>query len=164
MDLHVPMKLFRLEKGILDSLMRQWNGFDDINILNFSDVLIKFALFFVLFSLADELLDRTPETKIGFELFYCKIWKFCLFECYDLFTRLENKNLRSRISSWKIFLALSLSSLSVGYGFFPPVSRSGFISLFLSIDSALQLLLCGVCHHLLSSLTLSYSRNVFIMI
>ena len=34
----------KLEIGILDSLWRQWNGFEDFNILNFSKISFKFAI------------------------------------------------------------------------------------------------------------------------
>ena len=35
---------FRLEVGMLDSLLRQWNGSEDANIMNFSKILLKFAI------------------------------------------------------------------------------------------------------------------------
>ena len=34
------------EIGILDSVLRQWNGFEDFIILNYSKILIKFAVVF----------------------------------------------------------------------------------------------------------------------
>ena len=70
---------------ILDSLLRQWNGFEDFSFLNFSKISLKFATVFKIFeffcpflsltivtgqwsfsSLADGLLNITPETKNGF--------------------------------------------------------------------------------------------------
>ena len=38
-----------LEIGILVSLLKQWNGFEDFNILNFSKILLKFAIVFKIF-------------------------------------------------------------------------------------------------------------------
>ena len=38
----------KLEIVILDSLLRQWNGFKDF-ILNFSKILLKFAIVFKIF-------------------------------------------------------------------------------------------------------------------
>ena len=35
----------KLEIGIQDSLLRQWNGFEDSNNLNFSKIVLKFAIF-----------------------------------------------------------------------------------------------------------------------
>ena len=34
----------KLEIGIVDSLLRQWNGFEDIFILIFSKILLNFAI------------------------------------------------------------------------------------------------------------------------
>ena len=86
--------LLNLEIGILGNLLRQLNGFEDFNILNFSKILLKFAIVFKIFecfcpflnltiiigqrgfwSLAVGLLDITLETKVNFELFHRKIWK-----------------------------------------------------------------------------------------
>ena len=41
MDFYEPLKLYRL--------LRQWNGFEDINILSFSKILFKFAKLFKIF-------------------------------------------------------------------------------------------------------------------
>ena len=78
----------KLEIGILDSLLRQWYGFEYFNILNFSNIFLQFAIVFKSFeyfctflslttitgqrsfsSLGDGLLDRTFEAKNYFELF-----------------------------------------------------------------------------------------------
>ena len=78
----------------LNSLLRQWNGFEDFNVLNFGKILLKFAIVFKIFecfcpflsltiiigqrsfsSLADGLLDITQERKNSFEHFHFKIWK-----------------------------------------------------------------------------------------
>ena len=71
---------------MLDSFLRQWNGSEDINIMNFA-ILKIFLNIFPLLSLiiiigqqnlflADGLNDRTPETKQGFDhVFHCKNWK-----------------------------------------------------------------------------------------
>ena len=77
---------------VLDSVLRQLNGFEDFNILNSSKILLKFANVFKTLecfcpfrsltvitgqrsfsSLADGLLDITTENKISFEHFHCKI-------------------------------------------------------------------------------------------
>ena len=79
---------------ILDSVLRQWNGFEDFNVLNFGKISLKFAIVFKICecfypflsltiitgqrsfsSLADGLLDITQERKNTFEQFHCKIWK-----------------------------------------------------------------------------------------
>ena len=39
----------KLEIGMLDSPLRQWNGSEDFNILNFSKILLKFAIVFNIF-------------------------------------------------------------------------------------------------------------------
>ena len=84
---------FRLDTGILDNLLRQWNGFWDTLILTFRKML-KFAIVLKIFqylsfsessdrywgqrnflSLGDGLLDWTFETKNGFELFVQRSWK-----------------------------------------------------------------------------------------
>ena len=41
----------KLEIGVLDSFLRQWNGFDNENfdIMNFSKILLKFAIVFKIF-------------------------------------------------------------------------------------------------------------------
>ena len=80
-----------LEIGILDSLLRQCNGSEDFNILTRSKVLLKIAIVFKISdicaflsltvitdqgsisSLADGLLDITPETRNAFEHFHCEI-------------------------------------------------------------------------------------------
>ena len=49
MNLYEPLKLFKLEIVILDSLLIQWNGFEDFDILNFSKILLKFAIVFKIF-------------------------------------------------------------------------------------------------------------------
>ena len=90
-QVYEPVKLF---KGILDNLLRQLNCFEDLYILNFSKILLKFAIVFKIFeyfcsilrltiitgqrsfsSLADGLLDITTETKNSFEHYYRQIWK-----------------------------------------------------------------------------------------
>ena len=97
----------KLEIVLLDSLLRLWSGFEDFNILNFSMILLKFAIVFESFVLfwvyfcpflsltiitcqrsfsshADGLPDITPETKNSIEHFYsefCKLFHviFCIF-------------------------------------------------------------------------------------
>ena len=78
----------------MNSLLRQWNGVEDFNVLNFSKILLRFLIVFKIFecfclflsltiitgqrsfsSLADGLLDITQERKNIFEHFHCKIWK-----------------------------------------------------------------------------------------
>ena len=80
MDPYEPVKLFEI--GILGSILRQWNGFENFNILIFSNILLKLSILFKISeyscpflsltilasqrsfsSLADGLLDITPETK-----------------------------------------------------------------------------------------------------
>ena len=39
----------KLEIGVMDSLLRQWNGFEDFNIVNFIKILLKFAIVFKFF-------------------------------------------------------------------------------------------------------------------
>ena len=39
----------KLETVLLDSLLRQLNGFEDLNILNFSKMLLKFEIVFKIF-------------------------------------------------------------------------------------------------------------------
>ena len=39
----------KIEIEILDSLLRQWGGFEDFNILIFSKILLKFAIVFKIF-------------------------------------------------------------------------------------------------------------------
>ena len=79
---------------MLDSLLKQWNGFEVFKVLNFSKILLKFAIVFKIFecfcpflsltiitgqrsflSLADGLLDMTQKRKNSFEHFHCNIWK-----------------------------------------------------------------------------------------
>ena len=79
---------------MLDSLLKQWNGFEDFNILIFSKILLKFAIVFKIFEyfcpflsltiitgqrsfsgLAYGLLDITPETKNCLEQFYFEFGK-----------------------------------------------------------------------------------------
>ena len=79
-------------------MLRQWMDFEDSNILNYSKILLKFAIVFKIFeyfcpfqsstiitgqrnflSFADGLHDRTPEIRNGFEHFFHEIRK--LFFC-----------------------------------------------------------------------------------
>ena len=117
---------WKLEIGILDSVLRQWNGFEDFNILNFSKILLKFAFVFSLrlslfkilsicpflsltiipgqrsFStLADGLLDITPDAKNSF-------WEFSLlnvkafnlnFEIFQFFKILLTRLKSCRVES-----------------------------------------------------------------
>ena len=88
MDLWASETRMRLELGKLNSLLRQWNGSEDIVITNFFKILWRFAIVFLkkfwifsflsltiitgqrnFLSLADGLHDRTHETTNGFELF-----------------------------------------------------------------------------------------------
>ena len=43
MDLSEPVKLFRFEIGILDSLLGPLNASEDINITNFSNIFLSFS-------------------------------------------------------------------------------------------------------------------------
>ena len=107
MDIYEPVELFKPWKRILDSLLRQWNGFEDFIVLNFSKILLKFAIVFNFFSfsefndhywptkllgLSDGLLDRTPDSKGVLNIF--SLWNletFLLsFALTVLLTRLEN--------------------------------------------------------------------------
>ena len=108
---------FRLKTGILDTLLRQWSGFEDINILNLSKILLKFAIVFKmfeyflsfsefndhywptkLFRFCRWLFDRIPVTKKGFDFFTAKSGNFSFqilpfsffFYMICLLTRLEN--------------------------------------------------------------------------
>ena len=83
---------------MLDSLLRQLDGSEDINITNFGKILLKFAIVLKLFfeylcpflcstiitgqrkflSLAVGFFDRTPETKNGFKHFHCELRKLFL--------------------------------------------------------------------------------------
>ena len=81
-------------KGIMDSLLRQGNCFEDFDILNFIKILFKLAFVFKIFeyfclflnfttitaersfsSLSDRLLDIKPQTKNCLEHFHLEIWK-----------------------------------------------------------------------------------------
>ena len=80
-------------KGIMDSLLRQGNCFEDFDILNFIKILFKLAFVFKIFeyfclfsefhhyyersfsSLSDGLLDIKPQTKNCLEHFHLEIWK-----------------------------------------------------------------------------------------
>ena len=111
----------QLNIGILDSLLRQWNGFEDFNISKFCTILLKFAIVFKIFkyfciflsltivtdqqnfsSLADGLLDITPETKkirtFSLQNLESFLLKFAIFGkflkirfLFDLFTNKARK-------------------------------------------------------------------------
>ena len=110
----------KLEIRILDILLKQWNGFEDFNILNVSKILLKFAMFSKFFkyfcpflsltiftgqrsfsSLADGLLSITASQRIILNIFFAKSGSFllnfaifCKFSKYQfiyLQKRLENK-------------------------------------------------------------------------
>ena len=49
--------------AILDSLMRQWNGFEDFNVLNFSKILLKIAIVFKFFDCFCPFLSLTIITS-----------------------------------------------------------------------------------------------------
>ena len=95
MDVFEPLKNLNLEIVILDSLLRQWNVFEDFNVLNFNKILLTFAIVFKMFecfcpflsltiitgqrsfsSLADELLDITQEKKTVLNIFTAKSGSF----------------------------------------------------------------------------------------
>ena len=103
-----PWNYFRLQTGILNSLLRQWNGSGDINILIFSKSLWKFAIvskIFQCFLSFSEFNDhyrplkiykswrwvtwQNFQTKNGF-LLLLRIWKliyiyFCLLNFFIWF-------------------------------------------------------------------------------
>ena len=99
---------------------------------------------------------------------FFKFWTFQFF-FYLITNKARKLKLQSRISSWKIFLALSLSLFlslchlgffSVSFSFTFYLSHSLFLSLSLSlsflnsfVDAAHQLKLCGVMS---SSITLNF--------
>ena len=87
--------------------------------------------------------------------FSFKFWTFSFF-LYDVITdKARNYKLHSRISSWQIFLPLSLS-VSAGVSFLlflvHVLSLAHYFSLSLLVDDAFQLPLCGVMS---SSITLT---------
>ena len=109
----IQWNFLKLETGIIDSLSRQWSGIEEVVILNFRKILLKFAFFFEnswivsfselnddywpkkLLSLAHELVDQTPEKKMVLNFFHSKIWtsfKFCYhFFLYDWITNQARK-------------------------------------------------------------------------
>ena len=125
------------EIGILDILLRQWNGVLKILMSgSLAKFLLKFAIVLKSFenfcrflsltiitgqrsflSLADGLHQKYPETKIVFEHFiYCKFWKifswilhFQFFFLYDLFT---NKSRKLKVVDSNLIMEQVLSSLS----------------------------------------------------
>ena len=84
------LNYLKLEIEILGSLFRQWNGFEDFNILNFGKILLKFAIvifgYFCPFSIITgqrsfQVMQMSYMTwmqrqKNSFEHFHCEIWKF----------------------------------------------------------------------------------------
>ena len=119
---------WKLEINILDSLLTQWNGFEDLNILKFSTLLMKFAIVFKIFAyffclslmiitgqwsfsrFADEFFDITPEAKKKFDFllqnleaiilnFACN----CKFSKYQFFIWLitfTNKARKLKVAEW----------------------------------------------------------------
>ena len=104
---------FKLEIDILDSFLRQWNFFEEFNVLIFIEILLKYAIVFNIFdyfclflsltiitgqrsfsSIADGLLDITPEIKNNFEQLHSEmflnVFKLSVFYLIYLLTRLEN--------------------------------------------------------------------------
>ena len=69
---HVPsLRIFMnqlnystIETGILDSLLKQWNGFEDFNILNFNKILLKFATVFKFLKSSVLFWDHYCPTKL----------------------------------------------------------------------------------------------------
>ena len=60
MDLYESVKRFKtIQLRILDSLLRQWNGFEDLNTLNFRKILLNIAIVFKIFEYFCPILSLT---------------------------------------------------------------------------------------------------------
>ena len=66
----MPVKQIKLEIIILDSVLRQWNGFEDFNVLSFSKILSKFAIVFKIF-------EFLSFSQFNYHYWPTKFFKFC---------------------------------------------------------------------------------------